>query len=217
MKTFLLLITSLTALSGAATFTTVNLMLLELSQTDTADSTASVVDTIANTVTTSYSFSSDYDGLGGNDTLSFDVVATFSGTPDGAQIGVTPNAVNYVISPGQTITYTLANLTYTRANGLSNSVLFDGFFEISVGGSVVGDFTSNASGGSYTGISGTGNEITFNTSYPVLDLTLDPTAVGDKFFRRPDASFTLETTIPEPTSIGLLALGGFALLARRQR
>jgi len=217
MNTSLFLITCLTALSEAATFTNVDIATLELSQTDTSTNTASVVDTIANTVTTSYSYSSDYDGLGGNDTLSFDVVATFTGSTSGAQIGVTNNAVNYVISPGQTITYTLMNLNYTRANGLSSSALFNGFYEISVGGSVVGDFTSNASGGSYTGITGTGNSITFNTPHPVLDLTLDPLATGDKFFRRPDASFTLETTIPEPSSICLLALGSLTLLTRRQR
>ena len=217
MKTTLFLLTTLTALSEAATFTTVDIATLELSQTDTSTNTASVVDTIANTVTTSYSYSSDYDGLGGNDTLSFDVVATFTGSTSGAQIGVTNNAVNYVISPGQTITYTLMNLNYTRANGLSSSALVNGFYEISVGGSVVGDFTSNASRGSYTGITGTGNSITFNMPHPVLDLTLDPLATGDKFFRRPDARFTLETTIPEPGSIGLLALGSLTLLARRQR
>jgi len=171
---------------------------------------------VADTITTSYTYTDDYDGLGGIDTLSFDVIATFSGHPAGAQIGMA-TAANYIIEPGQTITYSLANLSYTRANGLSNSVTFNGFTEISVGGAVNGDFTSVTTGDSYNGLSGTGVFIDLDGFYPSFDLTLDAAATGSKFFRRPDANFSLETTIPEPRSVVLLGLGGVTLLSRRQR
>lgn len=219
---------TLTALSQAATFTTLDFTTLELSATDTVNSTASVIDFVADTITTSYTFVSDYDGQGGDDTLSFDVIATYSSTTDGAQFGV-GTALNYNIGLGQTITFSIDNLLYTRANGLSNSVIFNGFYEVSVGGPLSGNFSSITTGDTYLGLAGTLNAITLNTYHSSLDLTLDtlfdlsaldPNVAlisGSKVLRRPDANFSLENTIPEPTTATLLGVVALVLLSFRHR
>lgn len=221
MKFFLLIILSITGLSQAATFIPINIMTLEIYETDQPNVNALVLDTVNDTITTSYTFMSDYDGQGGLDTLSFDVVATFSGPTNGAEYS-TPNnpsdAANYVIYTGHKITFSLTNLIYTRANGFPNNAIFNGFYEISVGGNLEGSYTSTNTGTvEYGPFAGTGNSITFLDSYPSLDLTLSSDVDGFKVFRRPDASFSLETTIPEPRTAALLGVGVLALLSRRHR
>jgi len=180
--------------------------------------TTSVVDSIANTVTTSYTQTGDLDGLSDvPDTLTFDIVATYS---NGGTASV--SNVNYGdINPTNTVSFALTNVVYTRGNNYTNNVFSSDI-------TAVGHFGSNNGTREFTVGNAPNTAIVIQPRFNVIDfaaLGVDPVVtldVGNNTvtFRDVDVLFDLDMStvaIPEPSRVLLSVLGLAEITLRRRR
>ena len=229
---------ALANLSNAATISVVNLRPGDtgnggFSVSNTTSSAPGIVRTISFTQT------GDLDGgLGGNDTLSFDLVETYytgstfsaGDVTLGGQANVAGNGNNFGnnnIGNLSTLTFEITNVVYTSAE---STVDFSGFTEIRKVNSAPAptngeDITFYVGETGATTVLLTVNnsnqdfDLTSNSDNTLLTLTTDYSSLASGgLIRLRELDFAFETSlIPEPSSTALLGLGGLALLLRRRR
>ena len=175
--------------------------------------------------------SGDLDGLGMSDDDVTIVIrqSAVSGSFSGASLGTTPVAVTDVINrlggniaDDNTFIFEIDSLSYTRGEGFTNSITFDGFDEITVVGSSGGAAHAGFTGSidttetAWAGVLGAAIAL---GGVDVAQITSNGTA-STTGFRFLDFNVTLDDStvlIPEPSSTALLGLGGLALIMRRRR
>ena len=187
----------------------------------------------------------DFDGVGGNDTLTFDVVVTgyngstysYSATPGassmtalGSTVGIDTSKSSWSsiagsnpdrFLAGQTLEFSVSNLSVTGTTSGYVATLdsFDGF-------RVKEDASSN-----HRGVIGIENSLNsyhtdgsadFNglSETPVLYITSASTSNNGRYGIE-NVDFNIEVVssvaVPEPSSTALIGLGGLALILRRRK
>ncbi|MFC5049587.1 PEP-CTERM sorting domain-containing protein [Rubritalea spongiae] len=133
-----------------------------------------------------------------------------------------PAAVNRIgkaQADTETFIFSIDSTTYTRGEGYTNDVTFNGFDEITTYGSETGQQGYTGTGASavaWSGARGTNIDLGgVQTAY----LT-NIGGAGTQTYRLLDFSFDLDNStvaVPEPSSMALLGFGAITLIARRRR
>ena len=190
----------------------------------------------------SYTRTGNLDGLAGSDdTFSFDIRveifqgSTFSGTnviAGDVTVGSTAQALTLDlssihlggISPAlgddETFVFSIENIDYSRGEGFTETVTFNGFTGIRTFGTAGTDDRSFVIGttGVTSALYSSGSDLSFAGQETLYLTRLSGPGVTN--FRDLDFSFDLDDStvlIPEPSSTALLGLGSLAVLLRRRR
>ncbi|MEP2776223.1 MAG: PEP-CTERM sorting domain-containing protein [Luteolibacter sp.] len=228
----LLFVSALSALTLSAEAAVINILNMAPDSTTVSGFTVSGGALVGSTRTFTLTQTADLDGgLGGDDTLSFDLIyeaytgSTFDGTDvtlGATQITPNTNNINWhsnTFDGGSTLYLKVANISYTSSD---STVAFNGFTGIrpaNYAGTGAGDFDY------YIGLLGA----TTITGDPTFNASLTSNGTNPELYftsagtqdpvRLRDVDFQFETSaIPEPTTPAMIlgGLGMLALIRRRQ-
>ncbi len=175
---------------------------------------------------------SDFDGGGVADTLSFELVRTTyaTGTITGSDVAVGNvntggNTNNWYSNFGnaETLQLEITNVSYTSGEADGTTAVFDGFQGISrtnIDDTSEFDYlihTGSVGSTTVSATSGTGIDLTSAGDSSVVFLTAAAPAAGVPGIRLRDLDLQFSTVVPEPSSVLLLGLGVLGLAARRTR
>ena len=223
MKTKLIpLIVTVLAIPASQAATTFNFDNIRFNQNGTVqgagnsfthDSNDLAASGLADSVTATYTLTSDFDADGIDDTLTFELTAT-AVAPDGAQVSVNTAGVagiagpgsNFLFAAGQGANYTFSIGSLVASSGGDFEATFDGFTGGGIGSLDAGD-SFNVNGVDLA-------STTFD--FASTDEVLFNGVAGDVFVSGLDFDITVEA-VPEPSSTALLGLGALGFLARRRR
>ncbi len=189
----------------------------------THDSNDLAASGLADSVTATYTLTSDFDADGIDDTLTFELTAT-AVAPDGAQVSVNGAGVagiagpgsNFLFAAGQGANYTFSIGSLVASSGGDFEATFDGFTGGGIGSLDLADPADPASVDDSFNVNGVLlSSGSFELASP-SDEVLFNGVTGDVFVSGLDFDITVEA-VPEPSSTALLGLGALGFLARRRR